>query len=102
MQKIAAFISVGNSLNYILHHTTAPWLYLTVAIYGKNVMNINSWFYDLPDFLKIFSTCCDTTLHVSELSCDLQFCVHAGMTLWTKSVSKSVCATQSAMYYKVE
>lgn len=57
------------------------------------------WFF----FNLFFSTCCDdTTLCLSELSCNLQFCVHAGMMLWMKFVSKSVCATRSAMYYKVE
>lgn len=105
IQETSGLISVSNSSK--LHFTSSHsplvgshcghiWkkcnehLQLILSLY---------WFF----FNLFFSTCCDdTTLCLSELSCNLQFCAHAGMMLWMKFVSKSVCATRSAMYYKVE
>ena len=41
IQETSAFISVSNSLNYIFQLRNYVVMYLTVAMYGKNLMSID-------------------------------------------------------------
>lgn len=43
IQETSAFISVSNSLNYVFQLRSYVAMYLTVAIYGKNLMSIDTY-----------------------------------------------------------